>query len=210
WSQSSSVNAGSICINNSDGVAGTSPPAAMDTLGKITENLQDTDETNTSSYSIRPTACTSQRVSPTVRQRNFVTQTHDATLHFQILDLGRQYYIWVSAMGPKLGSLYLAIKTPGDKTPAVASLMTTNVAGDESPATAQRLALKLGKPVVCSCNLPQNAPLLQAVAERRLMQELQAMEMEAAEREHQHQQPGQEEQRERQRVGSDGANGSLG
>ncbi|GIL63367.1 hypothetical protein Vafri_17435 [Volvox africanus] len=180
----------------------------MDTLGKITESLPDTDEANTSSSSIRPTVCTSQRVSPTVRQRNFVTQTHDAALHFQILDLGRQYYIWVSAVGPKLGSLYLAIKTPADKTPAVASLMTMNAAGDEGPAMAQRLALKLGKPVVCSCNLPQNAPLLQAVAERRLMQELQAMEMEAAE--HQHQQPGQEEQRERQRLGGDGGNGSLG
>ncbi|KXZ43025.1 hypothetical protein GPECTOR_106g119 [Gonium pectorale] len=39
-------------------------------------------------------------------------ETNDAALHFQILDLGRQYYVWVSAVGPKLGSLHLAIKTP--------------------------------------------------------------------------------------------------
>ncbi|GIL75529.1 hypothetical protein Vretifemale_5306, partial [Volvox reticuliferus] len=176
----------------------------MDNLGKNIESLPDTDETNSSFPSIIPTVCTSQRVTPTVRQRNIVTQTHDAALHFQILDLGRQYYIWVSAMGPKLGSLYLAIKTPADKTPAVASLLTANIAGDEGPAMAQRLALKLGKSVVCSCNLPQNAPLLQAVAERRLMQELQAMEMEAAEQqqqqqEHQHPQQGKEGQQEGQK-----------
>ena len=42
------------------------------------------------------------------RQRCFT----ESTLHFQVIDLGRQYYVWVSAVGPKLGNLYLAINTP--------------------------------------------------------------------------------------------------
>ena len=36
-------------------------------------------------------------------------------------------------------------------------------------------ALRLGRPVLCSCNLPQDAGLLQAVAERRLLRELDDM-----------------------------------
>lgn len=40
------------------------------------------------------------------------------------------------------------------------------------PAPTLFAALKAGKPVLCSCNLPGGTPLLQAVAERRLIREL--------------------------------------
>lgn len=46
------------------------------------------------------------------RQRCFTASSGESTLHFQVIDLGRQYYVWVSAVGPKLGNLYLAINTP--------------------------------------------------------------------------------------------------
>ncbi|GLC42174.1 hypothetical protein PLESTB_000638600 [Pleodorina starrii] len=169
----------------------------MDSLGDLSSSLPDTEESNPTPSTSFPT-CTSPCVAPTVRQRNFVTQTHDAVLHFQILDLGRQYYVWVSAVGPKLGNLYLAIKTPADTSPAVASLLPASGAGGEGPAMAQRLALKLGRPVVCSCNMPQNAPLLQAVAERRLLQELQAMDAEGEQRQPQMQQTQQQQEEEGQ------------
>ncbi|PNH05703.1 hypothetical protein TSOC_008005 [Tetrabaena socialis] len=114
------------------------------------------------SYPPAPPPCASPRATPTVRQRNFTAQTLDTALHLQVLDLGRQYYVWVSAVGPKLGALHLAIKTPSDAMPAVASLTPYGTgAGGEAPAMAQRLALKLGKPVMCACNLPPNSPLLQ-------------------------------------------------
>lgn len=45
-------------------------------------------------------------------QRTFTLDSHEATIHFQIVDLGRQYYVWISASGPKMSNLYLAIKTP--------------------------------------------------------------------------------------------------
>ncbi|KAG2426573.1 hypothetical protein HXX76_012891 [Chlamydomonas incerta] len=153
----------------------------MDRLGDLADGLpggrEAADEPGPQPAALAPSC--SPRVSPSARQRNFSITTHDAVLHFQILDLGRQYFVWVSAVGPKLGNLTLAIKSPADAAPSVASLLPGAPAVGEGPAMAQRLAMKLGKPVICSCNMPPNAPLLQAVAERRLIQELQLMEQEA-------------------------------
>ncbi|PNW83898.1 hypothetical protein CHLRE_04g216300v5 [Chlamydomonas reinhardtii] len=151
----------------------------MERLGELAEGLPggQNDADSEPGPALAPPC--SPRVAPTARQRNFSTTTHDAALNFQLLDLGRQYFVWVSAVGPKLGSLTLAIKSPADAAPSVASLLPGAPAVGEGPAMAQRLAIKLGKPVVCSCNMPPNSPLLQAVAERRLLQELQLMEQEA-------------------------------
>lgn len=49
-----------------------------------------------------------------MRQRCFVEHAPDATIYGQIIDLGRQLYVWVSvgASGAKLNNLCMAIQTP--------------------------------------------------------------------------------------------------
>lgn len=56
-------------------------------------------------------------------------------------------------------------------TPSVATLLPGG-AENVAPSMAQRLSQRTGRPVLCSCTLPTNNPMLQAVAERRLIQEL--------------------------------------
>jgi hypothetical protein len=41
----------------------------------------------------------------------FTEQAPDATIHFQIMDLGLQLYIWVAVGGAKLQNMYLAIQS---------------------------------------------------------------------------------------------------
>ena len=45
--------------------------------------------------------------------RCFSEHTPESTIHFQVVDLGRQVYVWVGDGGPpKLGNLYTALKGP--------------------------------------------------------------------------------------------------
>lgn len=119
------------------------------------------------------------KTDPTTRMRTFVQQTpSDAPIYFQIIDLGRQYYVWIATGGARFQELHLAIQTSLDKRPSLANLINGG-GSEDGHALAQRLALRLKKPVLCSCNLPANSPILQAIAERRLLQELLSMESEA-------------------------------
>jgi hypothetical protein len=48
-----------------------------------------------------------------ISQRCLEVEANDgAVLHLQIVDLGRQYYVWVSVGGAKMSNMYLAIQTP--------------------------------------------------------------------------------------------------
>lgn len=98
-------------------------------------------------------------------------------LHFQLLNLGRQLYVYVSAGGAKMEGLSFAIKSPSSAMPAVTSLLPGPGSSNspEAEGLAQRLAQRLGRPVLASINLPPNAPMLQAMVERRLIQELAGM-----------------------------------
>lgn len=46
-----------------------------------------------------------------MRQHTFTETTPDATLHFQILDIGRQIYVWMSTGTPSLSQLAFGIQT---------------------------------------------------------------------------------------------------
>ena len=53
-----------------------------------------------------------KEVQPSVRVRTLTeTPPGEAPMHFQIVDLGRQYYVWVGTGTPKLGNLHLAIQS---------------------------------------------------------------------------------------------------
>eukprot|EP00195_Chlamydomonas_chlamydogama_P006140 CAMPEP_0202890320 /NCGR_PEP_ID=MMETSP1392-20130828/772_1 /ASSEMBLY_ACC=CAM_ASM_000868 /TAXON_ID=225041 /ORGANISM="Chlamydomonas chlamydogama, Strain SAG 11-48b" /LENGTH=158 /DNA_ID=CAMNT_0049573869 /DNA_START=48 /DNA_END=523 /DNA_ORIENTATION=+ len=111
---------------------------------------------------------------PAIVQRCFMEETQEAVLYFQIMDLGRQLYVWVATGGAKWNNLHLAFPSKTDPVPPVATLVPSAAAAD-GQSLARRLAIKLKRPVLCSCNLPTGVPLLQAIAERRLVQELTAM-----------------------------------
>jgi len=106
----------------------------------------------------------------------FHETTPEAVIHFQLINLGRQIYIWISVGSPKLDNLYFAIQSKVDPLPSVATIWPgASTAGGETQTLSQRLAKKLGVPVLCSCQLPTNTPILQVLAEKRLMQEFAAL-----------------------------------
>lgn len=47
-------------------------------------------------------------------QHSFSDEAHDTALHFQVVDLGRQLYVWVGGAGGTMGSLTLAAAPAGD------------------------------------------------------------------------------------------------
>lgn len=111
---------------------------------------------------------------PRINQYSFTFETPEATIHYIIVDLGRQIYIWMSSAGLALDNLYLAIQTPFDPLPSVATLVPGG-ADDSSRGLCQRFALKLQRPVLCSSTIPSSSPMLQVIAEKRLLQELQQL-----------------------------------
>lgn len=63
----------------------------------------------------------------------------DGRLDFQVIDLGRQVYVWVAAGGAKLGSLCFSIQSPqGGASPSTAMLLRGG-AGASGEGLAQRL-----------------------------------------------------------------------
>eukprot|EP00850_Spirogloea_muscicola_P017116 SM000144S00664 [mRNA] locus=s144:71808:73053:- [translate_table: standard] len=118
-----------------------------------------------------------------------------AAVHCQILPLSQQLYIWIGVNAAAMGQLYAAVCTPFDKLPSLSVLMGSS---SDSPgaAIARRLgnsnapslsflgilplqpfpsAMKTGHSIVLSCNVPSNSPLLEAQAERLVLQELKSM-----------------------------------
>lgn len=45
------------------------------------------------------------------RMRCFVESAPDATIYFQVVDLGQQVYVWIAVGGAKLQNMYLAIQS---------------------------------------------------------------------------------------------------
>ncbi|XP_021889476.1 proteasome assembly chaperone 4 [Carica papaya] len=95
----------------------------------------------------------------------------DLTLHFQIIHLSRQIYVWIGCNSTKFGNLYAAAPTRPNNTVSV-----TSVLGGASDNTgfgiARRLVLKTGLNIIMACNIPKNSPMLEATAEKVLVQKL--------------------------------------
>ncbi|KAL6749888.1 hypothetical protein V8C86DRAFT_2828868 [Haematococcus lacustris] len=113
-----------------------------------------------------------------MKQRCFTECLPEATVHFQLIDMGRQLYIWAGVGRPSLSAMCMAIKTPMTSPPAVATLMDAG-ASNNGHCVAARLTMKAHKPVLCSWNIPSNNPILEAFAEKRLKAELAVMAKEA-------------------------------
>uniref|UniRef100_A0A0D3HS39 Proteasome assembly chaperone 4 n=1 Tax=Oryza barthii TaxID=65489 RepID=A0A0D3HS39_9ORYZ len=104
----------------------------------------------------------------------FTEDLHDVILHFQIIRFSKQIYAWVGCNTAKFGHLYAAASTrPGN------GVSVTSVLGGTSDNTgsgmARRLVLKTGLNIVLACNIPKDSPMLEAAAERKLIEKLRGL-----------------------------------
>jgi hypothetical protein len=164
----------------------TAAPAPEPDLGRL-RLAEDNSATAAPSTSQPTTTTTTTRPPPTIRA--FSERAPDgaggsdgAVVHYQLVDLGKQLYVWIGGAGaglPTVPNLHFAIQSSlsssSDAT-AVAALLPERDAAGRAEALSRRLARRLGRPVLLSCALPAGCdPLLHALAEKRLLQELKDM-----------------------------------
>ncbi|GER28762.1 proteasome assembly chaperone 4 [Striga asiatica] len=101
----------------------------------------------------------------------FSQASDEVTFHFQIIRLHNQIYAWVGCNTAKFGHLYAAAPTRPSHTVGVTSLIR-GASDNTGSGIARRLVLKTGLNIVLACNIPKNNPMLEANAEKMLMQKL--------------------------------------
>ncbi|CAA0841951.1 Unknown protein [Striga hermonthica] len=101
----------------------------------------------------------------------FSQASGEDTFHFQIIRLHNQIYAWVGCNSAKFGHLYAAVPTRPSHTVGVTSLIG-GASDNTGSGIARRLVLKTGLNIVLACNIPKNNPMLEANAEKMLMQKL--------------------------------------
>ncbi|RWR75924.1 proteasome assembly chaperone 4 isoform X1 [Cinnamomum micranthum f. kanehirae] len=104
----------------------------------------------------------------------FTEDVNDVTLHFQIIRLRKQIYVWIGCNSAKFGNLYAASTTRPNNMVSVASVLG-GAADNTGSSIAHRLVLKTGLNIVLACNIPKNSPMLEADAEKKLFQKLRAL-----------------------------------
>ncbi|XP_050220425.1 uncharacterized protein LOC126670667 [Mercurialis annua] len=92
-------------------------------------------------------------------------------LHFQIIRFPKQIYAWISCNSAKFGHLYAAAPTRPDNSVGVSCLLG-GASDNTGSSIARRLVLKTGLNVILACNIPKNNPMLQANAEKKLVEKL--------------------------------------
>ncbi|KAJ0232085.1 Proteasome assembly chaperone [Hirschfeldia incana] len=100
------------------------------------------------------------------------TEVHDdVTLHFQIIRLAKQIYVWIGYNSAKFGNLYAAALTRPSNTVSVTSVLG-GTSDNTGSGIARRLVMKTGLNIIMACNIPKNNPLLEAKAEKMLIRKL--------------------------------------
>ncbi|PIN19461.1 hypothetical protein CDL12_07864 [Handroanthus impetiginosus] len=105
---------------------------------------------------------------------SFSEISDDVTLHFHIICLHKQIYAWIGCNSAKLGHLYAAAPTRPSNIAGVTSLIG-GASDNTGSGIARRLVLKTGLNIVLACNIPKNCPMLEATAEKKLVQKLISM-----------------------------------
>uniref|UniRef100_A0A2P2JPG9 Uncharacterized protein MANES_03G210800 n=1 Tax=Rhizophora mucronata TaxID=61149 RepID=A0A2P2JPG9_RHIMU len=101
----------------------------------------------------------------------FTEIVDDVTLYFQIIRLPKQVYAWIGCNSAKLGRLYAAASTRPSNNVSVTSVLG-GASDNTGASTARRLVLKTGLNVILACNIPKNSPMLEANAEKKLVEKL--------------------------------------
>ncbi|XP_022722373.1 proteasome assembly chaperone 4 [Durio zibethinus] len=109
-----------------------------------------------------------------VQVTSFTELVDDVTLHFQIIRLPKQIYAWIGCNSAKLGNLYAAAHTRPSNTVSVTSILG-GASDNTGSGIARRLVLKTGLNVIVACNIPKNSPMLEANAEKKLVEKLIAL-----------------------------------
>ncbi|KAF4394260.1 uncharacterized protein LOC115714312 [Cannabis sativa] len=104
----------------------------------------------------------------------FTEAVNDVTVHFQIIRLPRQIYVWIGCNSAKFGNLYAAAptSTTSPKNGVNVSCVLGGTSDNTGSGIVRRLVLKTGHHVILASNIPKNPPLLEAAAEKILMQKL--------------------------------------
>ncbi|KAF5186709.1 Proteasome assembly chaperone 4 like [Thalictrum thalictroides] len=105
-----------------------------------------------------------------VQVNSFTEDLKDYTLHFQIIRLEKQIFAWIGCNSAKFGHLYAAAPTSYNMV-SVSSILR-GASDNTGSSIARRLVLKTGLNIVLACNIPKNSPMLEADAERILIQKL--------------------------------------
>ncbi|XP_057959003.1 uncharacterized protein LOC131151681 isoform X2 [Malania oleifera] len=95
----------------------------------------------------------------------------EITLHFQIIRLQKQIYAWIGCNSTKFGHLYAAAPTRPNNMVSVTSILG-GASDNTGSGIARRLVLKTGLNIILACNIPKNSPMLEANAEKKLVQKL--------------------------------------
>ncbi|VFR02250.1 unnamed protein product [Cuscuta campestris] len=95
----------------------------------------------------------------------------DVNLHFQIICLPKQIYVWIGCNTAKFGHLYAAGPSLSNSAVAVTCLLG-GTSDNTGSGIARRLVIKTGLNIIVACNIPKNSPMLEAEAEKKLMEKL--------------------------------------
>ncbi|XP_059636292.1 uncharacterized protein LOC132278510 [Cornus florida] len=101
----------------------------------------------------------------------FSEESDNVTLHFQIIRLQKQIYAWIGCNSAKFGNLYAALPARPKNTVSVTSIIG-GASDNTGSGIACRLVLKTGLNVLLACNIPKNSPMLEADAEKKLVEKL--------------------------------------
>ncbi|CAD6270338.1 unnamed protein product [Miscanthus lutarioriparius] len=83
-------------------------------------------------------------------------------------------YVWVGCNTTKFGHLYAAATTKPDNRVSVTSVLG-GTSDNTGSSMARRLVLKTGLNIVLACNIPKDSPMLEAAAERKLVEKLKGL-----------------------------------
>ncbi|KAM0962477.1 hypothetical protein EV2_022305 [Malus domestica] len=101
----------------------------------------------------------------------FSEVVNETTFHLQIIRLPKQIYAWIGCNSTKFGHLYAAAPMRPNSTVGVTSIL-----GGASDNTGSGIARRLGRLsifcIILPCNIPKNSPMLEADAEKLLVQKL--------------------------------------
>ncbi|XP_008776705.2 proteasome assembly chaperone 4 [Phoenix dactylifera] len=112
-----------------------------------------------------------QAIDSDVQITCFTEDLHDVTLHFQIIKLAKQIYVWIGCNTARFGHLYAAAATRPNNAVSVTSLIGGS-SDNAGSSIARRLGLKTGLSIVLACNIPKDSPMVEATAERKLVEKL--------------------------------------
>ncbi|URE26056.1 hypothetical protein MUK42_18112 [Musa troglodytarum] len=101
-----------------------------------------------------------QAVDGDVQITCFTEDLHDVTLHFQIIKLAKQIFVWIGCNTAKFGHLYAAaITRPNDQ--AAVTPILGGTSDNTGSGIARRLVLKTGLNIIVACNIPKDSPMLE-------------------------------------------------